>query len=339
MNSTNFVEFSNIKAYEKWGEHYISNLNRLFGDQAANAKISFGKIFPNLLLIALMFNDENGTEKGRDKEIVEFINKVFLSYPAMATPQFLATRTLSYLNYKNICIESPSLEIGISDSITSNLIFENRRIDIGSSLLDKHISTAKKVSKVHGRIIKLDAQDIPLSDESTKTIIANNCIYHIPDELTALKEIYRVLLPGGKLYFDEVFFDVSGVSSIFKNLMEQFGASKLLSSYEGFRKGDYGNKKKLPYNDQISLLKILSDIGFSDIRIRPYTSLRLMNLAYFFQDIDMVFGMKCFSRLSGYETELYANFINNALIPLIQEDRELCCASNNGIHYFVSAKK
>ena len=161
---------------------------------------------------------------------------------------------------------------------------------------------------------------------------------NIPDELAALKEIYRVLLPGGKLYFDEV-FGISGVSSIFKNLMEQFGASKLLSSYEGFRRGDYGNKKKLPYNDQISLLKILSDIGFSDINIRSYTSPKLMNLACFFQDIDMVFGMRCFSRLNGYETELYANFINDTLIPLIEEDRELCCTSNNGIHYFVSAKK
>ena len=338
MNSTNLVEFSNIEAYKKWDEHYISNLNRLFGDQAANAKISFGKIFPNLLLIALMFNDENRTEKGCDREIVEFIKKVFLSYPAKATLQFLATRTLSYLNYKNVCIESPSLEIGVGNGITSNLIFENRKIDIGSSPLDELVSSARKISKVHGQIIKLDAQSIPLPDESTKTIIANNCIYHIPDELAALKEIYRVLLPGGKLYFDEV-FDISGVSSIFKNLMEQFGASKLLSSYEGFRRGDYGNKKKLPYNDQISLLKILSDIGFSDINIRPYTSPKLMNLAYFFQDIDMVFGMRCFSRLSGYETELYANFINDTLIPLIEEDRELCCTSNNGIHYFVSAKK
>lgn len=46
----------------------------------------------------------------------------------------------------------------------------------------------------------VDAQNIPYEDETFDTIMANHMIYHIPDIPKALKEMYRVLKPGGSLY-------------------------------------------------------------------------------------------------------------------------------------------
>ena len=47
---------------------------------------------------------------------------------------------------------------------------------------------------------QVDAQDIPFPDGSFDAVIANMMLYHVPDISTALREIRRVLKPGGTLY-------------------------------------------------------------------------------------------------------------------------------------------
>ena len=47
---------------------------------------------------------------------------------------------------------------------------------------------------------QVDAQDIPFPDGSFDAVIANMMLYHIPDIPGALREIRRVLRPGGTFY-------------------------------------------------------------------------------------------------------------------------------------------
>jgi SAM-dependent methyltransferase len=46
---------------------------------------------------------------------------------------------------------------------------------------------------------EIDAQEIPFEDEMFDAVIANFMLYHVPDRPKALREIRRVLKPGGKL--------------------------------------------------------------------------------------------------------------------------------------------
>jgi len=46
----------------------------------------------------------------------------------------------------------------------------------------------------------LDAQRIPLPDESVDAVVANHMLYHVPDRDAALYEFSRVLRAGGHLY-------------------------------------------------------------------------------------------------------------------------------------------
>lgn len=46
----------------------------------------------------------------------------------------------------------------------------------------------------------VDAQDIPYPDASFDVVIANMMLYHVPDIARALREIRRVLKPGGRFF-------------------------------------------------------------------------------------------------------------------------------------------
>lgn len=50
----------------------------------------------------------------------------------------------------------------------------------------------------HQNIRLLDLTELPFEDNSFGIVMANHVLEHIPDERTALSEIYRVLSPGGK---------------------------------------------------------------------------------------------------------------------------------------------
>jgi ubiquinone/menaquinone biosynthesis C-methylase UbiE len=45
--------------------------------------------------------------------------------------------------------------------------------------------------------IKLDVQDMKIADNSFDVVFCNHVLEHVPDDLKAMREIYRVLKPGG----------------------------------------------------------------------------------------------------------------------------------------------
>jgi len=70
--------------------------------------------------------------------------------------------------------------------------------DLSSGMLD----SAWRNLVVTGRnyqFKEIDAQDIPLEDETFDAVIANFMLYHVPDRPKAISEIRRVLKSGGKL--------------------------------------------------------------------------------------------------------------------------------------------
>lgn len=69
--------------------------------------------------------------------------------------------------------------------------------DFSVGMLETARSTTKHLSADYAVV---DVQDIPYPDGSFDVVIANMMLYHVPDIARALREIRRVLKPGGRFY-------------------------------------------------------------------------------------------------------------------------------------------
>jgi SAM-dependent methyltransferase len=72
-------------------------------------------------------------------------------------------------------------------------------IDISEEMIEKAKENMKRVGIKNVEIICCHADDIPLEDNSMD-IVTSNGIYNLsPDKETVLKEVYRILKPGGRV--------------------------------------------------------------------------------------------------------------------------------------------
>jgi len=70
---------------------------------------------------------------------------------------------------------------------------------------EMHPLAAKRIARagLDVRLLALSAERIPLEDASFDTVVATYTLCSIPDAVAALREMRRVLKPGGRLLFCE----------------------------------------------------------------------------------------------------------------------------------------
>jgi ubiquinone/menaquinone biosynthesis C-methylase UbiE len=97
--------------------------------------------------------------------------------------------------------------------------------DIQQEFLD-HVSLAAEASGVSNVVPTLgDATDLPFEDDSVDAVVLTAVLGEIPDRAAALREIERVLRPGGRLVVGELFGDPHFTT--FASLQDQCGGAKL----------------------------------------------------------------------------------------------------------------
>jgi len=101
--------------------------------------------------------------------------------------------------------EGRVLEIGIGSGL--NLPFYSRKVArvIGLEPSPRLLAMARRVERANGSVefIEGSAEAIPLQDASVDTVVTTWTLCSIPDALTALRDMRRVLRLGGRLLFVE----------------------------------------------------------------------------------------------------------------------------------------
>lgn len=95
-------------------------------------------------------------------------------------------------------LEAPVLDIGCGDGHFASIAYrESLPIDIGIDVMARDLPEAAGRPGVYRRVMYASATELPFEDASFATVISNCVIEHIPDNGGVMREIARVLRPGG----------------------------------------------------------------------------------------------------------------------------------------------
>ena len=102
-----------------------------------------------------------------------------------------------------------ALEVGCGAGAGIELILDRFGADrvVGIDLDERMVARARR--RLAGRADRVelhtgDAAALPFEDETFDAVFDFAIIHHVPDWRAAVREIHRVLRPGGRFYFDEV---------------------------------------------------------------------------------------------------------------------------------------
>lgn len=93
-------------------------------------------------------------------------------------------------------LEPPVLDVGCGDGHFASIAYE-QPIDVGIDVLERDLREAASRPGVYRSLVLASAPALPFPDATFGTVVSNCVLEHVPDVDGALREISRVLRPGG----------------------------------------------------------------------------------------------------------------------------------------------
>jgi SAM-dependent methyltransferase len=126
---------------------------------------------------------------------VELLNAYWFA-PPLALWRAIELRVAAQQRY-----ERPLLDLGCGDGLIGQVLFGARQlVDIG---LDPWIDQLRRAedSRVYRHVDQADGRAMPYADQGFATVFSNSVLEHIPDVEPVLREVRRILEPGGRFIF------------------------------------------------------------------------------------------------------------------------------------------
>ena len=97
--------------------------------------------------------------------------------------------------------EPPLLDLGCGDGKVARVLFgTGGKVDVGLDIWPEQLRQAAD-SDVYRHVDMADAASMPYPDAFFATVVSNSVLEHIPDVLPVVREVRRVLAPGGHFVF------------------------------------------------------------------------------------------------------------------------------------------
>lgn len=145
---------------------------------------------------------------------------------ALAFERVMECRILSQQTF-----ERPILDIGCGEGLFANVLFAEK-IDTGIDPNARELERAKEFDG-YNELIECFGDAIPKPDATYRTVFSNSVVEHIPDLEPVLREAFRLLTPGGKLYLT-VPSDRFDEYSLVSQILGLCGLTGLQSRYRAF---------------------------------------------------------------------------------------------------------
>ena len=178
----------------------------------------------------------------------------------------------------DVCCGTADWTIALSEAVGSKgqvtgLDFSENMLEVGK----QKTASLENIQLVHG-----DAMNLPFDDNSFDYVTIVFGLRNVPDYLSALKEMHRVLKPGGMVVcletsqptlplFKQIY------SLYFKFVMPIFGKmfAKSKEEYEWLQQSTFN------FPDKQTLKGLFFEAGFNDIIVRSFTGgVAAMHLGY-----------------------------------------------------------
>jgi SAM-dependent methyltransferase len=130
---------------------------------------------------------------------LKFNTDIISEYASRAPLALAFERTLECRIYSGLPFERPILDVGCGDGVHALVLFAEK-IDIGIDPDRDELARASELG-AYTELIACRGDAIPKPDGAYRTIFSNSVLEHIPDLEPVLLEAFRLLRPGGRLYF------------------------------------------------------------------------------------------------------------------------------------------
>jgi len=160
---------------------------------------------------------------------LRFKSDILTEYSCMAPFALAFERSIESNIYQKLNLERPILDLGCGEGLFAHIVFDEK-IDTGIDPNSRELIRARELG-AYEELIQCNGASIPRPDSSYKTVISNSVLEHIPDLSPVFMEIFRILHPGGYLFFTvptQYFQQFSAVSRILRS----FGLKGLALRYE-----------------------------------------------------------------------------------------------------------
>lgn len=126
------------------------------------------------------------------------VEKYFRSYLRIGPLGLALWRSVEAKHLGKLQLKRPILDIGCGFGEFA-LAYADEPIDMGIDTSARDLYVASKTGK-YKNLTLADARDLPFSDNSYASVFSISTLEHIENSDKVLKELYRVLKPGGILF-------------------------------------------------------------------------------------------------------------------------------------------
>ncbi len=148
------------------------------------------------------------------------VEKYFRRYLEIGPLGLALWRSVEAKHLGKIQLKHPILDIGCGFGEFA-VAYADEPIDMGIDLDAKDLYTASKTKK-YKNLTLADARDLPFSKDSYSSVFSISTLEHIENSDQVLKEVYRVLKPGGILFLTLETDEVDG-ATFYRPLFNKIG--------------------------------------------------------------------------------------------------------------------